>query len=80
LGSKAGVLSSPSDVGFGSDSGRRSTGPTNRKGLSIAVPLNSVIASQRVGANGSRECAPDDRLRAAPAAQNIDRIERGHNG
>jgi len=27
-----------------------------------AIP---VIASQRVGANGSRKCAPDDRLRAA---------------
>jgi hypothetical protein len=24
-----------------------------------------VIASHRAGANGSRECAPDDRLRAA---------------
>jgi hypothetical protein len=27
--------------------------------------LSTVIASQRVGANGSRECAPDDRLREA---------------
>jgi hypothetical protein len=26
----------------------------------------SVIASQRVGATGSRECAPDDRLPAPP--------------
>jgi hypothetical protein len=27
--------------------------------------LKGVIASQRVGANGSRECAQDDRRRAA---------------
>src|ERR1700736_5293470 len=31
-----------------------------------------VIASQRVGANGSRECAPDDRLREA-----IQKLHRG---
>jgi hypothetical protein len=30
-----------------------------------AAKNNIVIASQRVGANGSRERAPDDRLRAA---------------
>jgi hypothetical protein len=33
-------------------------------------PLH-VIASQRVGANGSRECAPDDRLRAARCREAI---------
>jgi hypothetical protein len=32
-------------------------------------PRRTVIASQRVGANGSRECAPDDRLREAIHSQ-----------
>jgi hypothetical protein len=31
-----------------------------------------VIASQRVGANGSRECAPDDRLHEANQSEELD--------
>ena len=48
FGSKAEVLSSQSDVSFGSDSGHCSMGPTNRKGASTTVPSNSGAATRRV--------------------------------
>src|SRR6202165_1542353 len=34
--------------------------------LGKTAPRSTVIASQRADANGSRECAPDDKLRPAP--------------